>query len=72
LKEGEKVDFDIKLPTNLVAPIKKNETIGEITIYINDEKYKVLPLYSMEQKRKITYQYIFHKILYQYFLVSAG
>ncbi len=72
LREDEKVDFDIKLPTVLVAPIKKNETIGEITVYINDEIYKVLPLYSLESKSKITYEYVLRKIFYQYFLVFTG
>lgn len=72
LRKDETVDFDIKLPKVLAAPIKKNDTVGEITIYINDEKYKVLPLYSKEEKSKITYEYIFRKICRQYFLVFTG
>lgn len=66
LSDDDKVSFDVKLPVQLTAPIAKNETVGEITIYINDEKYKVLPLYSNEKKSKITYGYILEQILYQY------
>ncbi len=69
LKEEEPVSFDVKLPTQLTAPVKKNETIGEIIVYVNDEKYQVLPLYSNDNRSKITYEYILKKIIFQYFLV---
>lgn len=72
LKDGENIEYDIKLPKSLKAPVKKNETLGKLIIYINDEKYKVLPLYSDQKKSKITYEYIFKKICYQYFHVSVG
>ncbi len=70
LNSKENVSFDIKLPTHLTAPVKKNETIGEITIYVNDKKYQVLPLYSNENRSKITYQYILKQIIERYFLVT--
>lgn len=72
LNDKEKVDFDIKLPKNLMAPVEKNETIGEITVHINDEIYKVLPLYALEEKNEITYEYVLRKLFCQYFLVFAG
>ncbi|MBO5089025.1 MAG: D-alanyl-D-alanine carboxypeptidase [Lachnospiraceae bacterium] len=69
LREGEQVSFDVKLPTQLKAPVKKNETVGEIIVYVNDEKYQVLPLYSNDNRSKITYEYILKQIIFQYFLV---
>lgn len=69
LKEGEQVSFDVKLPTELTAPVKKYETVGEITVYVNDKKYQVLPLYSNGNRSKITYKYILKQIIFQYFLV---
>ncbi len=72
LRQGEKVDFDIKLPTVLKAPVEKNQTVGEMVIYINDEKYKVLPLYAKEEISRITYTFILKKLCYQYFLVFTG
>lgn len=72
VREGEQISFDVKLPTQITAPVKKDETVGEITIYINDNKYKVLPLYSNEKKSKITYGYILRQICYHYFRVQTG
>lgn len=69
LREGENVSFDVKLPKKLQAPVKEEQTIGEITIKINDEVYKVIPLYSKEKRTKITYEYILKNILSQYFLL---
>lgn len=69
LREEEKVSFDVKLPKKLQAPVKEEQTIGEITIKINDEIYKIIPLYSKENRTKITYEYILKNILSQYFLL---
>lgn len=69
LREGENVSFDVKLPKKLQAPVKEGQTIGEITIKINDEIYKIIPLYSKQKRTKITYEYILKNILSQYFLL---
>lgn len=70
LKEEEQVDFDIKLPKTLTAPVKKDQTIGEVTIRINDSVYKVIPLFSDEARTQITYQYVLEQIIKQYFRVA--
>lgn len=72
VKEDEKISFDVKLPVQLNAPVQKGETIGKITIYVNDKKYKVLPLYSNEEKNRITYKYILKQICYYYFCVHSS
>jgi len=69
LKDAEPVDFDIKLPKVLSAPVKKDQTIGEITIRINDNVYKVIPLFSDGARTQITYQYVLEQILRQYFRI---
>ncbi len=69
LNKDDVVSFDVKLPVQLTAPVKENDTVGELTIYINNEKYKVVSLYSNENKSKITYGYMFKKIMFHYFLV---
>lgn len=66
LSEDDKVDFDIELPKMLAAPIKKHQTLGKITISVNDNIYKVLPLYADEPRTQITYFYVLKKIFYQY------
>ncbi|MCM1179624.1 MAG: D-alanyl-D-alanine carboxypeptidase [Clostridium sp.] len=69
LKDDEQVDFDIKLPKKLSAPVKKDQTIGEITIYVNGSVYKVLPLFSDGERTKLTYQYVLEQIAKQYFRI---
>lgn len=70
LREGEQVTYDIQLPKTLEAPVKEDETIGEITIKIDDEIYKILPLYSKEKRTKITYIYILKLIASSYFMLE--
>ena len=72
LREDETVSFDIKLPSRLQAPVKRESTVGEMTIKINDEVYKIVPLYSREGHTKITYSYILKNVLMQYFLINGG
>ncbi|MDE6435059.1 MAG: hypothetical protein K2L07_12620, partial [Lachnospiraceae bacterium] len=69
LKDDEQVDFDVKLPKKLSAPVKKDQTIGEITIRVNGSVYKVVPLFSDEARTKITYQYVLEQIAKQYFRI---
>ena len=70
LRDDEKVSFDIELPQVLTAPVKQEQTVGKITILVNDEVYQVVPLYSNEARTKITYEYILKKILSRYFLID--
>lgn len=71
LRDDEKVSFDIELPQVLTAPVKQEQTIGKITILVNDEVYQVIPLYSKEERTKITYEYILKRILSRYFLIDS-
>lgn len=66
LSEDDKVEFDVELPKSIAAPIKKNQTIGKITISVNDTVYKVIPLYSDEARTKITYIYILEQLWWHY------
>lgn len=70
LREGEQVTYNIKLPKKMQAPVKKDETIGEITIKIDDKVYKILPLYSKEKRIRITYYYVLKSVLSQYFMLK--
>lgn len=68
----EDISYDVKLPKQLSAPVKKGETVGELVIYIDDEIYKVLPLYSDEERNEITYEYILKSVLREYFCIFHG
>ncbi len=67
LMDSDKISYDVEVPKLLQAPVKKHQKVGTITVYINDEIYKVLPLYTKEGCRKLTYSYILKDILSQYF-----
>lgn len=69
LKEGEKVDFNVELPSQLEAPVKRGQSVGKITICINDETYQVVPLVVKESRKKITFSYIFKSVALRYFMV---
>lgn len=64
----EEVTFDISLPNQLEAPVKKNATVGKMTILINNEPYKVISLYSEDSKSRLTYRYVLKNIYQKYFL----
>lgn len=72
LRDDEQVAFEVKLPASLAAPIKQNQTIGQIVVKVNGEVYQVVPLYSMEKRTKITFAYIIRNIFSQYFLLPVS
>lgn len=66
--EKEEVAFDVSLPSQLEAPVKQGATIGQITIAIDDEPYKVISLYAAEKKSRLTYEYVLKNICRKFFL----
>lgn len=67
LNENEIVTYKIQLPEIIMAPVKKDATIGSITIFIDGSEYKVLPLYTREGKRLLTYEYVLKRLVRKYF-----
>lgn len=72
LRSDEKITFDVELPERLQAPVKAGETIGKITVKIDNQPYKIVPLYARESRGKITYSYVLRKIVTSYFLVMES
>lgn len=66
IKNDDIIHYKIIVPKFLNAPIRKNEKIGYVQIFINNELYKELPLYSKEKREKITYKYLLFKIFKKY------
>lgn len=66
LKDSDKISYDVEVPRLLKAPVKKHQKVGTLTVSINDEVYKVLPLYTKNGCDRITYAYIFKNIFYRY------
>lgn len=67
VRDGENITYDVKLPNVLNAPVKRQETVGELTIKIDDKVYKILPIYANEGRRKITFEYILERVIRRYF-----
>ena len=67
LNENEVITYKIQLPKIIMAPVKKDSTIGSITIFIDGSEYKVLPLYAREEKRLLTYEYVLKRLVRIYF-----
>ncbi|MGN0438007.1 MAG: D-alanyl-D-alanine carboxypeptidase family protein [Lachnospiraceae bacterium] len=67
VNDSESITYDVCLPKRLEAPIKNKQKIGTLTIKINNEIYKKIPLYSDKACEKITYGFCMKYILYQFF-----
>lgn len=68
LSDDEEISYDIKLPAKLKAPVKKDDTVGNVTICIDGVEYKVVLLYAKEGKRLRTFSYVLKQILKRYFV----
>lgn len=69
LNSNEKVSFSIKLPKEMIAPVKKDETIGSITIMVDEKVYRVLPLFAKDGRTKRTYSYVLKCVIEKFFHV---
>ena len=60
-KLGDKTNyrFDTKIPNELSVPFEKGGKIGSLDIYIDDNFYKSVDLYTLENAEKDDYKYIF-------------
>ncbi|MFI3238180.1 MAG: serine hydrolase [Lachnospiraceae bacterium] len=66
LSEQDEVDIVVEVPDTLVAPIDKNEIVGSVTIYVNDEVYEMKNIVTTEKiVRKSVYQAIEY-VIYQF------
>lgn len=66
VKGDDRITYDVCIPKTLEAPVKKNQNVGILKIYINGKEYQDISLYSDVNCEKITYQYCFLKILKSY------
>lgn len=63
LREGEEVTTEAELPDKLQAPVRKHDQIGTLTVRIDGEIYRSLPLYAEEDRRRITFGYVLGQII---------
>ena len=56
IKKDENIVYKINLPEVLNAPVKEKQKIGSISIYLNSEYYKDIPVYSSNSVEKMSYK----------------
>ena len=67
LKSGEdKINVNVNLPEKLVAPVKKDQVVGSISVTINGNEIFKADLYSLEDAPSITTMDIFKDITKQF------
>ena len=64
---SDKVRYEVKLLENIEAPIERNDVIGEIVFYENDEELGSLPIHSTREVKKAKYVDCIKKVASMFF-----
>ena len=59
--------YEVKLLENIEAPIERNDVIGEIVFYENDEELGSLPIHSTREVKKAKYVDCIKKVASMFF-----
>ena len=62
LGEEEQVEIEADLPKQLEAPIEKDAIVGQLTIKINGEEYRSLPIFATKSVERISFAYYLKKV----------
>ena len=68
VRAGEDIQIKENLITDAEAPIEADTVVGTLDIYINGACFRSLPVYAGRDVQRLTYSYVFKKLIYQYFL----
>lgn len=66
IKTDENIVYKINLPEVLNAPVKEKQKIGSISIYLNSEYYKDIPVYSSNSVEKMSYKDCCELVFYKF------
>lgn len=66
LSESDVVRYEYEMKEKVNAPIDKNQVVGRIKIYINDNIYKVFEIKTKTGTGKRNYRYILKKTAYKF------
>ena len=62
LGEEEQVEIEADLPKQLEAPIEKDAIVGQLTVKINGEEYRSLPIFATKSVERISFTYYLKKV----------
>lgn len=63
LSSEEQVEIEADIPEQLEAPIEKDAIVGQLTIKINGEKYRSVPVFATRSVERISFVYYLRKVL---------
>lgn len=69
MREDEQVQVRENMLSSIEAPVNADTLLGTIDVYIDGERFKCVPVYAGTTVKKLTYSYVFRKIIYRYFLL---
>lgn len=65
LGKNESASCQTDLPSSLSTPIKKGDSIGKVSLFINDSLYREYPVKAKESVRAINFSYCYMKLLHK-------
>lgn len=71
LREGESIRTEYQIAKHLDAPVEKGKKVGNVTYYIGNEVFKVLPVVTAQRAERITYQWCFERTVEKAFGFAA-
>ena len=61
--KNDKIKLKYRIPQIIKPPVKTNDIVGYIDIYINDFLFKTINVYSMDNTNEKDYNYYFKRVL---------
>lgn len=71
VKDDEAIQVKENLPKSLSAPIKANEAVGSLDVYLNDQLLASVPVYTKSSSKRITFRYCLDYLLDLFFHFSV-
>lgn len=68
LSDEDEVDVIYEIISKAKAPVKKDEQVGKVRIYINGKLEEELPILTKGSVKEKTFRYFLHKIFLYYFM----
>lgn len=63
LGPDEQVEIKADIPKQLEAPIEKDAIVGRLTVKINGEEYRSIPIFATKSVERISFAYYLKKVL---------
>lgn len=66
VKDSEQVRIEEDLPVKLSAPVRKDEAIGSLKVWLGDNLLACVPVYTKNSSKKINFRYCFDVLINLY------